>query len=230
MAVFCLTASAQTDSVETKKFSHCIGLQANLLIKQILNLNSSNAEIENPFLLIYSINNNKTGFGIHAGLGFEYNQIIDKGEPLNRQTRFQNLNYRIGIEKKFLLGQRFEGGGAIDFVGLYSLDKTFNITANSNGFSFADTSKTTVTDKTVGLGGGLQLSLTYAITKKILIGTEASMYFTTQSFKENILIIRTITEFNNNQQSTSTTNFNSETKNEGFNLTVPVAIYLIVKL
>ena len=229
LAVSAIHCSAQDDSSYVKKYNHYAGFQANELFRQILNLSNNNSVVSNPYLLVYSVSTASSGWGAHVGLGYVYKKILDKQTPLSRETKVNDLSYRIGIEKKFLLSRKFEAGVALDYAGSYFLDKTFNISVFNNG-STIDSSATTVTDKTTSIGGGPQFSLGFKISERIMIGTEVTMYYSAEKKKSNVIVIDTVTQiFNNNQQTVTTSNFNSEVDTDGFSFTVPAALFLIVK-
>ena len=226
--LFIVQGHAQTDSVRTKKFNHYIGVQANELMRQLFNFSESNTVIDNPYFLVYSIS--KSNFwGLHAGFGYQYDRTVDKLLPINRETKVEKFDFRVGVEKKFTIGKRFEGGVSLDFAGSHELDKTTNITVVSLG-SQIDSSVSTVTDKITGFGGGPQFSVGYRITEKILLGTEATIYFLKGKKKENVRVVDTLIDiFNNNVISSNSSNFNSETDTETLERAIPVTLFLIVK-
>jgi len=226
--IFIVQSHAQTDSVRTKKFSHYVGVQANELMRQLFNFSESNTVVDNPYFLVYSISKSN-GWGLHAGFGYQYDRIVDKLVPINRETKVEKFDFRVGAEKKFMLGKRFEGGISLDFVGSHALDKTTNVTVVTFG-SQIDSSVTTVTDKVTGFGGGPQFSLSYHITEKILLGTEATMYYLKGKKKENVRVVNTVIDtFNNTVVNFNTSNFNSETDTDSFKRAIPVTLFLIVK-
>ena len=226
---FIVQCQAQTDSVIVKKkYNHYVGVQANELMRQLFNFSENNTEIDNPYFLVYSISKSN-GWGAHAGFGYEYDRTVDKLVPINRETKVEKFDYRVGVEKKFMLGRRFEGGVSLDFAGSHELDKTTNVTVVNLG-SQVDSSVSTVTDKVTIFGGGPQFSLSYHITEKILLGTEATMYFLKGKKKENVRVFNTVIDlFNNTVISSNTSNFNSETDTDSFERAIPVTLFLIVK-
>jgi len=230
----CLLASVSTFAVEgfptdTKKFNHYIGFQVNELLKQIINLNNSNTAVDNPYIVTYSINMLKNNWGLHAGFGFNYNKKIDTESQINRETRVNDLSWRVGIIKRFKISNRFEVGTALDFIASRNIDKTVTVTVTANG-SQKDSTVTTVTSKATGIGGGPQVSLAFHITDHLLVGTEASLYFFSEKQKKNILNVNTtIDVFNNNDKTITTSNLNTGTDTDDFTINLPVAIFLIVK-
>ena len=221
--------NAQNESPKIKKFNHYAGIQANELLRQLFNFSNTNTTINNPYTIIYSLIPTNSGWGCHAGLGYKYNWINDKNAAVGKTSKVNDLFYRIGIEKKIPLGKRFEVGVALDFAGRYQQDKTSSLSV-TNLFNSIDSSATTVTDKITSYGGGPQVSLGYHITEKIILATEATIYYTSQKNKQNILIIDTVTEiFNNNNKVINTSNFNTEIDSNTLSISIPISIFLIVK-
>jgi hypothetical protein len=220
---------AQNELPETKKFDHYIGFQANELLRQLINFNNTSTPINNPYLAIYSISMKNCGWGAHVGVGYIYKKTLIKEEPVSRESRVNDLFYRFGIEKKFMLGKRFECSASLDFTGSDSLEKTFS-TLVTNAGSSNDTTNTTVTHKTTAVGGGPRFTIGFHITDKLILGTEAMFYYSSQKQKENTYNILIQTDiFNNNLQEISTSNSNLEKDIDDFSFTLPVALFLIVK-
>jgi len=161
------TAFAQQDSTYTK-YDHYLGVQANLLIKQLFNLSNSNTAVNNPYLLVYSRNSPRTGWGVNLGLGYSYSEIND-GDAFNkRESKINNYFFRVGVEKKTNLGKRFIFSGGFDIIN----DNQKNDTKNTTG----GTSFGTET-KSKGWGFGPRATLNFKITERILLGTECTYYF-----------------------------------------------------
>ncbi len=175
----CLTSSfAQTpDASQTNKgagYDQFIGVQINGLIRQVFNFNNSTAPTNvNPYLLTYNINSKKTGWGIRAGIGYNYTSTSNNDGITSTTTKLNDLQFRLGVEKAFKLSDKFTAGAGIDLLLNTNNDNT------SNTVSSGDT--TTTTTKTVisSYGGGPVGWLRYNVTERILIGTEASFYYLT---------------------------------------------------
>lgn len=233
-AVICFAAivfhcNAQNEIPKAKKFNHYAGIQANELLRQLFNFSNTNTTINNPYTIIYSLIPANSGWGYHIGLGYKYSWINDKNAAVGKVSKVNDLFYRIGIEKKITLGKRFEVGVALDFAGSYQQDKTSSLSV-TNLFNSVDSSATTVTDKIISYGGGPQASLGFHITDKIMLGTEATLYYKSQKNKQNILIIDTVTEiFNNNNKVINTSNFNTEIDSNTLSISIPLSLFLIVK-
>lgn len=228
-AVLSLNCFAQSDTMHEKKFNHYVGFQANLLLKQLFNFSNTNTVINNPYLLVYSIAFADCGWGAHAGIGYTYKKTLDKGAPVGRESKTNDFFYRIGAEKRFSIGKRFSGTASLDFTASNQLDKTLSKSVTSTG-SVIDSSTTTVTGRTSSIGGGPRVFLGYQITERLILATEATMYYSAQKQKQNILVIDIQTDlFNNIDPVTTASNLNTETDVYGFSFTVPVSLFLIVK-
>jgi hypothetical protein len=83
---------SQDSIVKPKKFDHYIGLQANELLRQLVSLSDNNTEINNPYLLTYTLLASKHQVGIQLGFGFDVNESKD-------------LTSRQGIQRKCHLFQ-----------------------------------------------------------------------------------------------------------------------------
>lgn len=229
LAVLGQNCIAQNDTLQRKKFSHYAGIQANELLRQLFDFNNNNTAINNPFLAVYSVTWNKINAGLSFGIGYSYKKSLDKDAPVGRESKINDLSYRVGFEKKFILGRRFEGGVSLDMIMGYKTDKTISLSVTNLG-SQIDSSESTVSSKATSLGYGPHVFLGFHITDKILLGTEATMYYTAKKEKQNVLVVNTVTNiFNNNSQEVNTSNFNAGTETDEFVFTVPVALFLLVK-
>jgi hypothetical protein len=222
--------SAHAVSNKPKKTIHYLGVQANQLLNQIFNFNGSAPAVSNPFLITYAANSVRTGWGVNVGLGYNVNTSVDNSDPNTiRKTTINNFSLRLGIEKKAMLSRRWLVSYGFDMlVGNQSDDTNASSQFQFNNNS-TDTRSTTTT-----FGLGPRFSLSYFISEKILIGTEVTYYYRTNKISQNItnnfttdvispstgLDIQTL-----NTSSSSTTSHATD-----FTFTVPVAIFLLVKM
>ena len=231
-ALFCclLNSFGQTNDADNKpKFDQYVGVQANQLLKQLINLNSSNTAIDNPYLLTYTIMSNKCGWGIEAGLGFTYTDTQNK-QPVNDESKTNNIDARIGICRKFKLGKRFTAGYGFDFVYSNNSDVTTNSNTTVSG-SFTDSSSTVTTTKITRIGAGPQVYLGFNITPRVILGTEILYYYLSSVQKQNVLTKDTQIEVSGNQTITTSTiaNSNLETDVKSFAFSFPTVLFLIIK-
>ena len=219
----------ENDSLKTKNKDHYVGVQANQLIRQLIDLNSTNNTINNPYLLTYGIYSAKSKWGLELGFGFNYQKISDKLSPTNQETKINESFYRVGIARKFEMGKRLEAGVALDYAGSYELNKTFSFSVTEfNGIK--DSTNTSSTSKVQTSGGGLRTSLRYGFTKHFYVGTEMTFYFTKSTDKSNVTVSETFTNISFPDENTYSVNTtNSELEESDFVMTLPVAIFLIIK-
>ncbi len=197
-----------------------VGVQLNGLIRQVFNFNSSTAStIVNPYLLTYNINF-KSGFGLRLGAGYSSTSSDDGITATS--TKLNDMQLRLGVEKLVNLSQRWTAGGGVDLVFNNNNDNTSNTVHSFDTTTTA--TKTTITS----YGGGPMAWIRYHITKRVLIGTEASFYYVTGNQVNTIDItttqsnglgaITTVTKETVSKPSVSQGTFSS-----------PLVFYLIVK-
>jgi hypothetical protein len=218
---------AQERNDSTKILNHYFGIQANQLLKQLLPLNNNNTIISNPYTLTYALHHARCKWGIEAGIGYDYQRVTDKSTPANHESKINDLFYRIGIGRKVMIGKRWEGGFGLDFAGGTQSDKTFSSSVTTFGNttdSLETISKTTIKSS----GGGLQLNLGFHISDRIMLGTESTLYFLKKNNKLNVVSTEFIKD-GIHPDSESTVFSDSETVTAAFTITVPVALFLIIK-
>ncbi len=212
----CSFAQADTISVKKeKKFDHYISVQINELTKQILSVNNSNIVNDNPYLLTYNINDRKTGWGLRAGIGFNYDATTTNFDPTNngvQTSKVSDLKFRAGIEKAFKLSDKWSTGAGTDFVYKYNKDESSQRYQNST-YGYDSTSKINQ------YGFDVMGWVRYSFSKRILVGTEVSFYYVTGTLKGNITYL-----------SQGQTGGDFDNKNKDSKLNLPVVFYLTVKL
>jgi hypothetical protein len=223
LSLGCLTASyAQTDvpatsQQRTSSYDQYVGVQMNDLIRQVFNFNNSTSSTSvNPYLLTYNINSKKSGWGIRVGVGYNYNSSNSTDNITTTDSKINDLQFRLGIEKAFKLSDKWSAGAGIDFLLNTNDDKTVATT-----FSF-DTVVTTTKTTITSYGAGPMAWLRYHVTPHVLVGTEASFYYLTGKEKQTISVIDQ-SGFNPPQQSSTSPTVTTGTFNS------PIVFYLIVK-
>lgn len=210
----------QTAQPKEKKFEHHVGVQINELVRQIFNFSNSNTNTNNnPYLLVYSINSVKSGWGARIGIGYTYRSFADDDGVTKKQTDINDAQIRLGVEKAFRLSGKWMTGVGVD--GLYNINDDVT---NSTVRSFDTT--TTITDTRIdSYGGGVMAWLRYSISKNVVIGTETSFYYTTGKQKQEISV--TQRNFGQQQWTTTVSKIDNNTSEASFRL--PVAIYVLIK-
>jgi opacity protein-like surface antigen len=215
---------AQTADVavtKEKKVDHFVGLQMNGLIRQVFNFNGGSQAVENPYLITYNINSHKSGWGLRTGLGYNYKSGANNDGITETKFKINTLNARLGIEKAFRLSDKWSAGVGLDGLANSDDDNTTNIVR-----SFDTT--TTVTKSVISsYGGGAMGWLRYNITEKILIGTEASFYYTTGTQSQTIILTRRVRNGPSFFETTTETKSKPTISEAVLNL--PLVFYLTVK-
>ena len=224
LSTFCFS---QVDSIKTRKYTRYLGVQANQLIRQILNFTNSSSSIDNPYLIIYAANSNKTGVGFTAGLGFQVNQTTD-GDPSNkRETKINNLSARVGVEKKSVLGKKWLVSWGLDVTrDDFKNETTITQVFDPNNPSSRSVSNTTNTTSSWGFGP--RFTLNFLITNRIVLGTETNYYYRSGSIST---ANNTTNSFSNGQGgfTTQTTKADSSSDFTKFQFSVPTVIYVMIK-
>lgn len=229
-ALLCHSGYAQNDST-ARKTSHFIGVQANQLLRQILNFSNANAATNNPYLLTYSLNSRKSGHGFSLGVGYFMSEVTDGDFFNKRETSIKNFSLRLGWEKKSFFGknQKWVATYGLDFIRNANRNETTNSTENDFGGSHITTKSSAK-----GNGFGPRLSLNYRFTDRLMIGTEVNYYFL--KTKTELEVSSSITSLqwdpNTGQQISVTTKDADKRDDESkrFELGPPVAIFLILNL
>lgn len=216
---------AQTEPApEVKKektTDHLIGVQMNALIRQVFNFNNSTAVTNvNPYLLTYSVNSIKSGWGLRVGVGYNYSSTANNDGITESSTNINDLQARIGVDKSVRLSRKWSTGFGLDLVVNTNDDKT---TATIGQFS--DTTTTVTKSTKSSFGGGPMGWLRYNVTDRIVIGTEASFYYVTGTENNKTAITQT-SSFGGGTTTTETT---SKPKISQGVFNSPVVFFLMVK-
>jgi hypothetical protein len=203
-----------------KKFDHFVGVQINPLLRQLLTIGSV-PNSGNPFLLNYTLNNTRSKWGVHGGVGFSFNQIKDNDNITDRKTLTTSVSSRIGLDRYYDLSSRWQLGFGID--GVYQLTESIT---NTQIISF-DTINTENRITNQRSGGGLRGFARFKLSERVLLGTECTMYYQFGFNKTETKI--TSPDFNQPgfPNVTTTTVLNQELIESS--LVLPVAVYLIFR-
>lgn len=170
LLTYCKSAVAQAEEYKReRKSNHYLGFQANLLIRQLFSIGSAAAAASNPYQLVYSVNDKRTGTGLVLGYGFNRNQFR-AGDTFNfSETTTSTFAFRIGLEKKVTLTKNwmFSVGG--DIIIENENDKTESLPPSGTQI---------LTENHVTRAGlGPRCTLNFIISDRVVLGTEASYYF-----------------------------------------------------
>lgn len=207
-------------SAQSKKYNHYLGVQANPLFNQILNL-GNNQIVDNPYLLRYALRDNSWNKQASIGLGYSVNTTKDEN---GFETITNDLSSRVGVAHVIDLNHGMEIALGLDLIFNNRNVQTFNI----QSFNFGNNIDSTITTSTttgLGYGAGPRLNFSYSITPNFSIGTEATYYFLFLSEKTNVEMKNYRTN-GFGQVVTSTSSTNSENTGREFNLAVPIALFM----
>jgi len=149
-----------------KKEYRYVGIQMNLLLQQFISFNSNSSINNNPYLFSYAKNDALTGKGFVFGTGFQINEASSDDGVSSNDSRNVNISVRVGFERKYFQKQRFIPFWGIDFGAgvLYSR-------VSSTLHQVGNTTTVVETDK-IFAGPAFRAGLLFAITKRVLLGTE----------------------------------------------------------
>lgn len=220
------TPNEAPQPVKEKVFDHYAGVQINGLIRQVLNFsNNTSAAAVNPYLVTYSVNLRKSGWGLRAGVGYQYSSTWANDGITESQTDINDLQARVGIERRFNLSERWSAGVGVD--GLYNNNDDYTRTILRS----ADTVTTVTKSKLPAKGGGLMGWMRYKISPRILIGTEASFYYVTGTESREVSITQKERSLSPPFVFTTVTSVTkSKPTHTDASFRMPVVFYLVVRM
>ena len=189
----------------TAQTDQYFGVVANPLFRQLFNLAGNNNAIGTPYGLQYAINSKENGKGMNMGLSYDRNSFTDNSGGVTRETINRNISFRIGYDRKRDLGKRWIGIFGFDFL----LDGTRSQTTSTPAAGL------TIETSTKGWGIGPRFGLMFRLSDRVLLGTDATSY---------------LKFVNSNQLFPDQPQSKSHQKSTNFNITLPVALFLTVKL
>ena len=195
------TISPQDKKKPTTLSNHYLGIVANQLLRQLFNFGGNNNSFSAPYLLQYAINAKKNGKGVNIGLTYDKNSFTDVSNGATRKTNNRIIAFRIGYDRKVDWGKRWIGIYGFDLLQDGSKSKT----VSTPGFTIETSSK--------GWGIGPRFGILFRVSEKILLGTDAAYYFKVSKSSQH---------FPDQSRSTQ--------KSTNFNLSLPVALFLTIKL
>jgi hypothetical protein len=161
-----ITFSSDEETKKERKIFHEIGIGTSI-ITQFLKTEES-AINQNPYFLTYKLA--FENFAVRAGLGGKLDEtesFID-GTTDKLTVKKSNVDWRVGMEYRMPIGEKWLGTFGADYVA----KKTFDERVSNSGFD-----KVVISDNQVGSGGGLAIGVQYALTPKLMLGTEAAFYY-----------------------------------------------------
>jgi hypothetical protein len=208
-----------------KKFDHYAGVQVNQLLKQVINLNQTSSTIDNPYLLEYSVIQNKSNWGLRVGFGYTFANSNDEQNPDANLLEEHDLSMYAGFCKRHKFGTRFELTYGLAYFNDYQTSKSYSFTVNE--FSVEDSSYFQNNFESKSNGVGMDFSFRYMFSDHILIGTQMTYAYMWTSEMSHDLVFTHTASFNTETNSLEVTN--TSMKKNDFKLHLPVAIYLVFR-
>ncbi|MDF2438837.1 MAG: hypothetical protein K0Q95_3213 [Bacteroidota bacterium] len=209
------------DSIPQKKFSHELGFNSVLLIKQIISNNPASTLPQLPYQIIYTLNF-KEKFGIRAGLGFNQSRTETTvlGNPIPRVTQGMSSAYRLGLNMNFVKFKKITANAFVDFT---MEQNKIDTETSSNSGSFSSTQM--ISAETSSLGPEIGFGIKYSFNKHIAIYTEVPLQFALNKSSETDT--QTITD-NFNGGNVQTTTSISDTKGSTTKIFLPTTLFLSI--
>jgi hypothetical protein len=231
MACLSLTCKAQEEEGSSdNSANHYLGVQVNQLVRQIFNFSNSNSAVNNPYLVNYSAVFGPKKIGFNIGTGYTFDEIKTGDATNELTTKVNNTFFRIGFEKKSSLGKAWLFSFGADIL----LDKQKDESTSKITFGGDGKIVTTSSSTLKGSGLGPRITLSYQISNRILIGTEATYYYRSIKDVGEVVTATTSREFDpitgmeRNVTRTERTENDDKLKKLQFNL--PAVLWLHVKL
>ena len=153
------------ENIEKTKLEYEIGVNATLLIKQVLSF-SDNKIVNSPYAIVFKCTQKNQGLRI--GIGGSLSSANEKQADFadNKTTTNQSANFRIGYELQKKVGKNWKAWIGADFVGAY-----FNI-ANETDSGF---DRVAIGSSNKSFGGGLAFGTQWHFNEHFSIGSEANI-------------------------------------------------------
>ena len=162
----------QTDnaSVEVKNDKE-LSVNINTFVSQYLSLGNNDSVFSEPYLINYHSGKNNKYLRMGVGLQLAASSTLEKDqfgvEEFKRTDRSITFNYRIGYERRKEISNRWSYHYGFDFVFAYRLFKS-----SSDRFNDFES-----TDRFISAGMGPVFGVRFNVNDRIMLWTEASMYY-----------------------------------------------------
>jgi len=228
---------ADTSDNSKSSVNQYVGVQLNALIKQVFNSSTAiPANTANLYMLTYSVNDAKTGWGLRFGAGYNHsataNDIIYVNANNAVSTSADVLQLRLGIEKAFKLTRKWSAGVGIDGVYNYSNSSSSSNTSYFNNNFASSPSDTVIRNSTAVVstyGGGVMCWLRYNVNRRVLVGTETSFYYTSGKSKQNLEVTQNVYNQTTGTSPLTTNSSNTNKPVSSGTFSQPVVFYILVK-
>lgn len=228
--VLCFHCVFSQPEDQEKRVNQYFSIQANQLLRQLVNFGGSNQAISNPYLLNYSLNSSKSLFGFNAGIGYFISDSKDNGEDIDRETKARDFNFRVGLDQKKNLSERWMLALGVDILFAKRIIESDNSSPNSFDEDLQDEFHTE--SETRGVGFGPRLNFSFAITPKVMLSTETSYYLAFSKTTGKSTSSSHQPDFQNGSQQMIKVEIDEEDptrKTTDFSLELPVVVNLVFR-
>jgi hypothetical protein len=212
--------SVNVDSLVRKNVY--LSVQANQLVRQVLNFGGNQAAQNNPYLINLSFNNRLNGWGMNFGLGYTITNF-NAGDDFNSsQTNIADFNFRLGPDYKKYVSKKIVLGYGIDLLFRHS--KNYTEVINRVDFNQRVGVSSNIINS--GFGFGPRGTLMIHLNKYIVLGTESTYYL---RFMKVTNISETFSLTGTSSNKATISEDEDVFKNRELNPIMPAVIYLIVR-
>ncbi len=165
---------AQEEAKPKAAVHHEIGVNATTFITTLLNFGNGPV-IGAPYQLTYKLYGD-TRWALRTGFGIQYSRGEQTISGITSDIFQSNIAGRLGFERQFPVGKRWQLNAGMDFKYDYYLNET------TNNFN----STVTIKDKIEAFGLGPVLGFQFNITDRVFVSTETGIdvLFQKQTFTE----------------------------------------------
>jgi hypothetical protein len=213
---------------------HEIGINATLLIKQLIALSNINPPTL-PYAVTYKYITGKNAlrFGVGASV------VSDKSKSRAFTAPFKNYpsvptyfnktvaDIRMGYEIQFPVEKRFVGYIGADLVAMYDREKSFSVTISDNLPSYYTYNTSSLNNTTFRVGGGPVAGFQFFVSSRLSFFTEMPLYFTWGKTDVNTNSI-TDSYFGQSVNTSQISDSNSISSTR-LTITLPVTLYLAMR-
>lgn len=216
--LFSITIYSQ-DSLKVKNFSHDIGFNTVLLIKQLISNNPTNTLPQLPYSLFYNLYyKDKIGFRVGLGLATLHTETAIEGQVNKRVSNNTSTNFRLGASYNIVKTKRLTCMGYLDVISSSTNLTTTNTSTVQNFPNPIENLKTESIDKTQGFGGEVGVGVKFHLLKHLSIYTEIPLVFQAKNTASQV----TITDAGIVNKTKSSAYENS------FQIILPTTVYLVL--
>lgn len=222
-ALVALPERINPDAPKEKRFTHDLGFNTILLIKQVFSNNPSAQLTQLPYQVGYTL-----GFGNDLGLrlGVGFNQSVTEtdiqGLTEPRKTSVFSGSYRLGINKNFVDYKKIVCNAFFDFTIEHANTNTETVSdISSPPGAFVQSQKFSA--KSTSPGAQVGIGVKYCFNKHIALGTEVPVAFKYSMSEETDKTVTTQFGVETNSEEVISSSTTMTTK-----IILPTTLFLII--